>query len=295
MSAFSPTAAAFEGFRVLRRAPGAVAAWMAGNILLFLLIGLSKLGQPQAAPYAGPPTVAHTIGRFGPLAYLAAPTLLIFWIAVVGAILRQELRPKESRWAYMRLGADELRLAGLGLLGAALVLFLAGVQFAAAAGLTAFLGQTYPDAVIPMTMVAAAAASCFNFWIVVRLSLAPAHTFAARRLSMFGSWALTRRHFWDLGWMIFLMIVTVFLVFLVLTLVAGFLGGASLRALDAHRLVQPTAATLAGLFVVILLLTAAQVLVAVIVYAPLAYAYRALAAPADTHRTEAVEAVHPAV
>jgi hypothetical protein len=181
----------------------------------------------------------------------------------------------------MRVAGDEVRLAILGVMGGALVLIVAGLQFALIAGLTAVFDWVYPSASTGVAVIGATAASCFNFWIVVRLSLAPAHTFSERRLSMFGSWSLTRRHFWGLGWMIFLMIVTVFVVFFLLTLLAGFLGGSSLRALDAHRLVHPSPLTIAGLFALMFLLTGAQVVVSVLIYAPLAFAYRALATASE--------------
>jgi hypothetical protein len=276
MTDFSPVSAAFEGLRVLRRQPRAVAVWVGGNVLAVLLIALSKIGR-GSAPTAGDGAAAslpQIVGRFGPLAFVAAPLLLILWIAIVGAIFRQELRPKESRWAFMRLGGDEVRLAAVAVLGAATVLVIT------VSSATVIFDQVYPAATNGVRMMGAGAAFLINFWIVVRLSLAPAHTFAERRVSMFGSWTLTRRHFWGLAWMILLMIVTVFVVFFVLALAANLLGGQSLRDLDSHRLVHPSSAAIAGLFVLILLFLFVQVLVSVLVYAPLAFAYRALSARA---------------
>jgi len=279
MTDFSPASAAFEGFRVLRRESKAVLVWVGCNIALFVLIGASKLGQPalRLQPSTAPPSALQTVGRFGPLAYVAAPLLLIFWIALVGAIFRQELRPGDRKWAFMRIGADEVRLALLFVVGAAVVLFLAGIQFALIAGVTVILDTVHPAATTWVVDVVSLAAWCFNFWIVVRLSLAPAHTFASRRLSMFGSWTLTRRHFWGLGWMIVLMMVTVFLLICAMTLLGAVLGGSNLRALDAHRLVAPSPATIIGLIVLVALLISAPVFFSVLIYTPLAFAYRALA------------------
>lgn len=279
MSDFSPTAAAFEGFRVLRREPRAVAAWIGGNVALFVLIGVSKLGQPlpKITATGAPPSLLQTVGRFGPLAYIAAPILLLFWVAMVGAVFRQELRPGDRKWAFMRIGADEVRLALLFVIGAALVLFLAGIQFALLAGVTVIVDRVHPAATRWIVDIVSLAAWCFNFWIVVRLSLAPAHTFASRRLTMFGSWALTRRHFWGLGWMILLMMATVFVLICTMTLFGALLGGENLKALDAHRLVSPSPPTIMGLIVLMALLISAPVLFSVLIYAPLAFAYRALA------------------
>jgi hypothetical protein len=284
MTAFSPASAAFEGLRVLRRQPRAVAAWVGGNVLIVVLIALSKIGSgpvPVRSPAAAT-DLPQIVGRFGPLAFVAAPMLLILWIAIVGAIFRQELRPKESRWAFMRLGGDEVRLALVALIGAATVLVITGLEFGIITSLKVISDSVFPAAAAGIRVSGAAAAFFLNFWIVVRLSLAPAHTFAERRVSMFGSWSLTRRHFWDLAWMIFLMMVTVFLVFFVLALLANFLGGQSLKDLDSHHLIHPSWAAIVGLFVLILLFTVVQVLVSVLVYAPLAFAYRALAAPAES-------------
>ena len=283
MTGFSPAAAAFEGLRVVRRQPGAVAAWVGGNILVLVLIAVSKLGQ-GAGPTNGGDAAAGlegTVGRFGPLAFVAAPLVLIVWLAIIGAIFRQELRPGEKGWAFMRLGRDEARLGVLALIGAGIVLIIAGLQFAAIAGLTLAFDAFLPAASTTARVIGTAAASCLNFWIVVRLSLAPAHTFAQRRVSMFGSWALTRRHFWELAWMILLMIGTVFVVFVVLTLVTNLLGGQILRDLTAHRLSHPNAGEIASLLVLIFLPTVVPVLVFVLVYSPLAFAYRALSGAAE--------------
>ena len=221
------------------------------------------------------------MGRFGPLAFVAAPLVLIVWLAIIGAIFRQELRPGEKGWAFMRLGRDEALLGVLALIGAGIVLIIAGLQFAAIAGLTLAFDAFLPAASTTARVIGTAAASCLNFWIVVRLSLAPAHTFAQRRVSMFGSWALTRRHFWELAWMILLMIGTVFVVFVVLTLVTNLLGGQILRDLTAHRLSHPNAGEIASLLVLIFLPTVVPVLVFVLVYSPLAFAYRALSGAAE--------------
>jgi hypothetical protein len=283
MTGFSPAAAAFEGLRVVRRQPGAVAAWVGANILVLVLIAVSKLGQGTGPANGGDPAggLAGTVARFGPLAFVAAPLVLIVWLAIIGAIFRQELRPGEKGWAFMRLGRDEARLGVLAIIGAAIVLIIAGLQFAAIAGLTLAFDAYFPAASTTARVIATAAASCLNFWIVVRLSLAPAHTFAQRRVSMFGSWALTRRHFWELAWMILLMIGTVFVVFVALALVTNLLGGQILKDLTAHRLSHPNAGEIASLLVLIFLPTAAPVLVFVLVYSPLAFAYRALSGAAE--------------
>ncbi len=284
MTGFSPAAAAFEGLRVIRRQPGAVAMWIGGNILVLVLIAISKLGQSAAPVHGSGPAagLGEIIGRFGPLAFVAAPLFLVVWLSIIGAIFRQELRPNERRWAFMRLGGDEARLGLLALMGAVIVLIIAGLQFVAIAGLTLAFDQFMPSATETARMIGAAAASCLNFWIVVRLSLAPAHTFAQRRVSMFGSWALTRRHFWELAWMIFLMIVTVFVVFFLLATVTTLLGGQSLRDLDTHRLTHAKSEVFAILLALTALLTVVPVLVSVLVYAPLAFAYRALSGTAES-------------
>jgi hypothetical protein len=284
MTAFSPAAAAFEGFRVLRRHPLAVGAWVGANVLLLVLIGISKLGQ-RAGPAIHPdaaPNLLGLIGRFGPLAYLAAPLILVLGIVVISAIFRQELRPTEGRWAYMRLGGDEVRLALLGVIGGAVVLVVAGVEFGVFFALAAAFERLYPTAVTAMRVLWVAAATAFNFWIVVRLSLAPAHTFAARRLSLFGSWSLTRRHFWGLGWMIALMILIVFVLFIVLAVITIVLGADRLRDLLAHPPAHASLATIASLAVLILLPVATPVLTSVLIYSPLAFAYRALARETET-------------
>jgi hypothetical protein len=117
---------------------------------------------------------------------------------VYAALLRAVLRPGEGRAAFLRVGADELRLllvmVALGALAFTGSLMLVGglglliLPLAGAAGY-ALSGAT------PLVMALAVAILSYP---AVRLSLAPSATLARARAIPFGGWAETKGMFWPL-------------------------------------------------------------------------------------------------
>lgn len=290
MQDFSPVAAALEGFRTVRRHPRSVAAWVSLNILTFLLIAVSKVAFPNIGS-----SLPGVLGKFGALFFIAIPALLVVWIAILGAIFRQELTPDAGRMAYLRLGPNEFRLAVLGTVGAllfGLVLGAPAVALYLILKLSAFAGPGVEGFV---GFVGGLAVAMLNFWLFVRFSMAWGHTFAERRLSVFRSWELTRGHFWTLFWtyvLVFLEAVAVMVVTasVVNVLVDGqwdYVGadvGAAQRIPALIRLVLGVA----------IIPPALQVLLFVVVYTPIAYAYSNLALPKLAAAADAMPGPEPA-
>ena len=126
--AFSPTEAAFEGFRLTREKPLIVLWWTAVYLavnLVVMALATSMLGSSMtdilamsANPMAADPAVFETIGpKLLMFEAAALPLLLLMSAVLAAAAYRAVLRPGESgRFGYLKLGADELRLALLYLL-----------------------------------------------------------------------------------------------------------------------------------------------------------------------------------
>jgi len=122
---------------------------------------------------------------------------LIFYPILLATMNRAVLRPGDDAFGYIRVGADEFRQLGLiliyALLGfvAEIVLIVVGVIASMAIG--GALHQTGLASLIVGILIL-----CAIVFLVVKLSLASAQTFATGKLNVFGSWALTKGRFWSI-------------------------------------------------------------------------------------------------
>ena len=200
------------------------------------------------------------------------------------AIYRVVLRPADSSLAYLRLGPDELRIAllmmiyvGFGALATFAVTFVGALAAAVlgmfAGPLAGFLGFLIGSAGLGAMIYAG-----------VRLSLAPAQTFAERRLVLFDSWALTKGHFWGLAGA-YLLAAALALIVLLLAMmlysgVSAALHGGSLE--NAMRNISGDMSTLGTYFtpattVYVAFSSLLNALSYALIFAPGAVAYRQLA------------------
>lgn len=204
MARFSPTDAAFEGFRLTREHPRAVVAW-AGIYLVFstLLygIGLLTLGAQ----------FSDLLGRFAnntasqddfwkamtavqPFLLVAAPAFILFSAVMNCAVYRMVLRPGEAVFSYIRLGADELRVAGV-----IVVFWLIWGLMVFVVSLVALTGGTYGGEAATLGWTLLTLAACaYSVFVMVRLSLAAPITFVTKRFTLMGSWRATQGMFWRL-------------------------------------------------------------------------------------------------
>jgi hypothetical protein len=210
---FSATDAAFSGLKLSVRRPWAIAAWSLALFVVTVLfaVGLASLAGPEFALLAtnDPQSMGQVDWRAVGLAYFGMLVLGVVAAAILyTAIYRAVLSPEESRFAYLRLGADEVRMAGLFLL-----VFLIMVAVLVAAMIVVMI----PIAIIGGAMggsgaggVAAGLAGALSVllalpvvfavaaWIGVRLSLAGPMTLDTRKIQLGAAWKLTRGHFWSL-------------------------------------------------------------------------------------------------
>ena len=251
MSSESILDAAFSGFRLVRRRPGILPYWIGVQLVFGLASGiffvwsaggaLSQLAQasPQGRPDPGGTLAA--LGQIAP-AYLM---LIVAWAlnysVYLAAANRALSRPEESRFGYLRFGADELRqlglvacliLVGVGLylvmvLAAAVIIGVSTVMMGRPHGISATASLV--SILATFVAVLLGLAGMVFFW--VRLSLASPITFTTKRINVFGSWSLTRGRFWPIlgvQALVLLFIIGISLVGLVLIFaITGVVGGGS--------------------------------------------------------------------
>ena len=208
MPDFSATEVAFTGFRFVREHPRTAAAWAAVQLVISGILGavLTALAGPaltqlQAQGMQGsrdPAQALALLHQLLPVYLLLIPFALIFYPVLYAAMSREVLRPGEGRWGYLRLGMDEVRQ---------LLLFLFMIVVGFVAEIVGLIAAIIPAVIV--TLVAKGLAPlihliifltlfCAVIYVWVRLSLAWSLTFDRQRVSMFGSWALTRGHFWKM-------------------------------------------------------------------------------------------------
>lgn len=136
---------------------------------------------------------------FGPAFWVGFPVMAILMIVIWAAGFRAVLRPAETRFFYLRLGMDELRLLGLFLV-LALIAFLAEVVAVVAViviGIVLGLVLGKMAAAVVGTVIGIALA-CACVWAIVRISPAGPLTILERRIDIGAAWRLSRGHFWPL-------------------------------------------------------------------------------------------------
>lgn len=209
---FSPTDAAFAGFRLLRERPRALIAWTAlqtAFIICWIAVNVVLLAPSarqfrelnalmQVDPSAGVAQTAAMLPQLAPLLLIDILLFLFFSGLQNAAILRAYLEPDQDRRGYLRLGRAEFAVALapvayllFGLAYLFVVLFV--VKAIEGLGGAIFGSRNGPVALVVVVLLAAALIQP-----AVRLSLALPLSFAARRVRIFESWRLTRGHFWPL-------------------------------------------------------------------------------------------------
>ena len=225
MARFSATDAAFAGFGLIRRRPGAV-TWWAAALLIFQLVagGLALIFAGDALTQMRDASVQPAAAlRLAPLLLLFIPLVLAVYAALYSAAVRTFLAPEPLRFGGLRFGADELRLIGAILL-MVLIVIAADIGAALVAiGATLLIGLLTAVTVhAPLGWVSVfhwLALLCVGVTealVVVRLSLTVVTTVAERRIGLRRSWTLTKGHFWPLLGAYLLMAVLSLIVFLVL-------------------------------------------------------------------------------
>lgn len=220
---FSATDAAFEGFRLAGRHPFLMLFWTVAytvGLVVLLAMMLLIVMPPEAwrALLAGD-AEALTQPDFNPIMFAVAfplffAAILLLTAMTNTAIYRAVLRPKPRGFGYLVIGGDEGRQILLSLL-ILLVSILCGIGLLVLT--PAALALTPEPYRVLAGVLAGVAAVLLVIWVSTRLSLAAVQTFVERRVTLFGSWKLTRGRFWPLLGMWLLAFVLAIVVSLVAT------------------------------------------------------------------------------
>lgn len=214
MAEFSPSAAAFSGFGLVRRRPGAVAAWAVALLVFGLAVwaAMFALGLPTAIHAAflqaenpqDPAVALKAMQTLLPLQGGLALLELAFYPILISAVLRTFLDPRPRPFGGISFGADELRMLWLIIrlcivfVVVEIVSLLAGMI---AAMLIVMLGRiVHPPEIVFVLLHTVVLLAVFAslIYVMVRLSLATVVTAAEKRRGLRGSWRLTKGHFWSL-------------------------------------------------------------------------------------------------
>ncbi|MBR7619419.1 hypothetical protein JKL49_08475 [Phenylobacterium sp. 20VBR1] len=274
MTKFSPSDSALEGFRITRERPGTILAWSLVyflGIMVIAMIMVTALGPDfikfvqKGGLESGDAGAYGAVLRQHQVAFLAIIVISIFLLSVLmGGIYRLALRPSEKGIAHLRLGADELRLTVVNL-----ALFSVGVLFLVLTFGAAKLGG-------PFGVLVSLALAVAMIWAGVRLLLATPMTFAEHRIAILDSWRLTKGHFWSLFGMTILAIIFYIMVWLLFSIISyatvAIAGGNEAISNPANLAPLAIVAFIATLMVQLLL----PILQVVMIYSPLAEAYREL-------------------
>ena len=205
------------GIGLVRSQPKAVAIW--GALYLILTLGMLYAIRPfvtsmaaiQQAQLAGGtpqlPVMPQGLGLFA-LAYLA---LIVAVVSVFAAAVRATAKGGDDAAAFLRLGMDELRLIGLGVIFVIAFIVLeivALIVFGLIVGLGS-LGGPLTGSILGAVL--GLALLCAFVWVEVRLSLTGAMTVLRGKIIVGDAWRETRGHFWTL-FATFLILTTAYLV-----------------------------------------------------------------------------------
>lgn len=203
---FPVSQCAIEGFRVLRRNPGALAVWFLSYFVFFAAVfglcfavlapdfaELIRVNRDSEATSQW--FIRHMPLLLG-LGVLLVPISIVWGAVQTCAIYRAVLRPNERSVGYLRLGGDEFRMIAL-----LFMIFVLSTLFMVAVvgafiGLGFAMGQ-HGRTVLTLVLLGLLV-FCGWIFVLVRLSLCIPQTFSERRIDLFGSWTLTRNQFWPL-------------------------------------------------------------------------------------------------
>lgn len=307
MAELSISDTAFAGFRVVQRKPATLFYWFAFSLLAFIGImmivaafmgsAVIEMVRAGAALEQNPAAIIGLIGRVFLGVLLLIPLALIFSAMRSAAANRAVLWPEDSALGYLRFGADEFRLV--------VVLFVIGffnlvAQFAASLIFGAFglvlgvstMNSGDPSGLIAFRLLSSIPTYALIIFLGVKFSLAPALTLDGKAIDIFGSWSLTKGHFWRifLTYLIdYLMVIGVVIVAGIIVFSAVLVSGLNLASMadklesNPAALIGALTSTLAPLFAVVCLVGGlVSALTTMIMFCPAAAIYSAL-----TNRSQA--------
>jgi hypothetical protein len=207
-------------FGLVRRHPLSVFVW--GLLYMAVVVALGFAMRPLFQVYsemfgqilangAGKPLPPEALQPYiarmqaaGGIVFLAEIAMFAVLMAVFTATQRAVLRPAERGFAFLRLGMDELRMIGVGLIlaiGLSVGMFVAMLALMIVVGIVfAITMAATGSPVIGVLLFALAYVVLIGAMIYaeVRFSLAFPLTFMRREFAIGEAWRLTKGRFWTL-------------------------------------------------------------------------------------------------
>ena len=214
---------AFAGFGLISRKPLTILGWG----IFILVVGilpvvalLAAMGPAfadlMATAKSGDPPTSEQMMPLMSGWYAVNPILwllgLIVRVMLAGAIFRAILEPRESRWAYLRLGMGEVMLTLVVICLSILLTVGIMVWTGVTVGICFALWQASHAAAIGVGIVSCLAMLIGVFWVSLRLSLAAPMSFAEKNFRLFESWKLTRGNAVNLLLVAIILVVMIFVV-----------------------------------------------------------------------------------
>jgi hypothetical protein len=200
------------GLRLIRREPAAAAVWFALWLGAFLLSGVMlALGEKVVVgEHVAYDSFDDIVRRFGSFAAISIAVFLLVWATTTVAVYRAVLRSRDNHFFFLRLGADELRLAVLTVASFLVVLVLGGTPAYLLLVLADPLMRALPAMAENIAAVGFVATLVVEIWLGVRLSLISVETVAEKRFHLTAYWPLAQGRFWFLLCCYFLCFIMVF-------------------------------------------------------------------------------------
>jgi hypothetical protein len=246
MSDFSVSDAGIAGLRLVGRKPLTVVAWglfifvfMVLPILgLMSVVGTHVWGVIDAVKTYGEDSreVVRMVFRALAGVFLLIPVLILGSLLgramLIGAVFRAVIEPKNSGFAYLRLGSQELWVL--------LVLIVGGLLFGLVMGLSsipvgiavAVLDNSDQQGLaLVVGGLGHFALLVLCIWLALRFSMGVPLSFVERRFALFESWDFTRGNAWRLFFTALLVVGVIILMEIVVgCIIAGVLVGTGMVA-----------------------------------------------------------------
>jgi hypothetical protein len=233
MSRFSPSDAALEGFRLTREKPLAVLVWavvrllyLAAHIALFTSTQSGALlAQISTQPVDQTPEQAMKMlglmGQAAPALIAILALALAFYAITSTAVLRAVLTPLDRAYFYLRISTQEVRQLGL-----AVLIFGAFFLYAAAIEIVSYLligaAKGLGSVGLPLEILVIIGVAAAFLYPAIRLSIAPAMTFADRKVTLFRAAFVTKGQFWQMLGTYVLALLLAFVIALLATVIFVF-------------------------------------------------------------------------
>lgn len=259
-----PVDAALEGLRTVRRKPKAVAAWAAFALVMLPVLGLIVqivLGPEGRAVLRGrgasadPREILELVTHLGGAMVLLIVLALAIGAVLAAAIIRSVLQPEDRRFAYLRLGKEEIQLLIVSLITWVAALLATVIPSGAVVLGTALLSGS---AATWFAFLGGLAVIGLSMWIAVRLSLLGPHAFSHHHIDVRTAWIQTHGQFWRLLAMYVMVILMTAVISIVGTITGGLVGWAISLVTGYSALIS---ASLVNIFLVPIVLTIQAVVV----------------------------------